>query len=109
VIEDEAAGAALKVRRLLVALALAEVLTACASEQPQSTDLVKDGPSAIERVKKECVENADTNAHQSLGWRTELKRGQWHVWLGGRRDECHLVEGYVRAADGDTACTVCMS
>jgi hypothetical protein len=90
-----------------LAIVLAGLLAGCAIEQPLSTDLVRDGADAIQRVKNECVAEGDTRALQSSLWRANLQKGKWMVQLG--YGFCTDVQGSVRAADGETGCMVCVS
>jgi len=92
---------------IVCGVAIGSLLTACATEQPLGTDLVKDEAAAIQSVKKECVPDWNIEQLQSSRWHAELHEGKWRVRLGHRF--CAAFEGTVRAADGETNCIVCVS
>jgi hypothetical protein len=86
------------------------LLAACAVEQPLTSDLVKDRAAAIQRYANECVGISPEHRERMLkkvGWHTVFSKGKWHVWLGNYG--CPFEEGEVQAADGKTACMVCVS
>ena len=90
-----------------MAIAIGSLLAGCATEQPLSTDLVKDGADAIRRFKNECVADWNTRALQSSLWQADLQERKWRLHLGP--GFCPAEEGWVNAVDGKTACMVCVS
>jgi hypothetical protein len=93
--------------RWLTVLILVGLLAACASQQPLTTDLVKDADSAIALGKKECVPDWLVGARQSKDWHARLHYGTWEVWQGDRN--CPNTGAQVSSADGKTNCTVCVT